>query len=332
MFKSGCIPTRAEFKTLIETQASKYLQGNETHHPVDTDWIPPGCTEKDVCIGFSKEKSTRFPGNRRLNNLLFSLKGQRRGKLIIEQQEESKEEVVARMPEAVRKHHERLQILSKQRNQGQKHDQDQSQQMDVSFTMQDQIIVDVAIQALQADGARFLYSRDYSASEEDIEFEEATDRQASMLTGFLFFDIIQDWSGVEPSESGSRRETANRSAEMFFKALKNYEKFHNLKTGSSNLEVLEATSAGIKGWANSDITSNDFDKTVSNDTAQDRQQQPIECKGQRGDDVEAGELQFALLESMGARPTRPENSRHFDEEDSEEHESFQSSYSYDEDP
>lgn len=98
-------------------------------------------------------------------------------------------------------------------------------------------------------------------------------------------------------------EYQNESAIMLALAQQNYETFYKLKAGTVTSVILEHTSAGIAGWASCVLNEAPTKKSKSPDDAGKKRkledpQESISCR-KRGDDVEARELQLALLESIG---------------------------------
>jgi hypothetical protein len=88
-------------------------------------------------------------------------------------------------------------------------------------------------------------------------------------------------------------------------ALYNYEVFHNLSLGTATFEMVQATSAGIQGWAAA-VLDNDDPKTgqeALKATMDTTTEQPKPGRKSRGVEEEELMLQMALLESVGAHPS-----------------------------
>jgi hypothetical protein len=83
-------------------------------------------------------------------------------------------------------------------------------------------------------------------------------------------------------------------------ALHNYDLFYNLNKGTVTFEIVQATSAGIQGWAAS-VLANDAPKT-----GQQAIRATVDTIAElsRIDEEEELELQIALMESFGAHPRR----------------------------
>lgn len=86
-------------------------------------------------------------------------------------------------------------------------------------------------------------------------------------------------------------------------ALHNYESFHEIQHGTVDLEALEATSAGVKGWAASVLEGGE----VKPDCSKSKDANTSNPKRHtKGDDEEAQFLQRTLLESVGVQTCHPE--------------------------
>lgn len=118
-------------------------------------------------------------------------------------------------------------------------------------------------------------------------------------------------------------------------ALRNYEAFNGLKTGTAKLAEVEATSAGVEGWAFTVLNDDETEVSVSATTEdEDEGKKPAanidssDTKpaasphraraNRRGDDEEKRALQLAMLESVGVHAARPDPKSYYYEGDDAE--------------
>jgi hypothetical protein len=87
-------------------------------------------------------------------------------------------------------------------------------------------------------------------------------------------------------------------------ALNNYETFNHLPHGSSTLDMIQASSAGISGWAS--FSGLDQPTVEPSIPTQGEKDSRLGRKRKKGDMEEDQQLQRALLESIGCHPPPPE--------------------------
>ena len=116
-----------------------------------------------------------------------------------------------------------------------------------------------------------------------------------------------DLSRLDDTERMKQQEYEDAVVEV---ALFNYAQYHNLDPQTVKFAQVEATSAGIEGWASCVLSlavaqteGNSNNDDDNNNNGEDRKL--ASKKAVKGDEVEARALRQALLESMGTRVTTP---------------------------
>ena len=130
-------------------------------------------------------------------------------------------------------------------------------------------------------------------------FEDAGQKE-----DFAAFPEVDEFGCVKAEDSGPDCD----NGPIVDVALYNYECFYGMSHGTATFDLVQSTSAGIAGWAASVIqegTKNPASKTKQ-DTLSEAEQKKQPENQVRRDAEEDRQLQMALLESIGACPSRAE--------------------------